>query len=122
MKPIKPLSVASSQPSPTAGYPSDLQSSRGVFGAVTSVSCEQCQTAEYLVYEHVNQVFDQHTGITMWNVECWCGKCEQFYAVHTTTQPEATFRYLQPRSTLSSASKGGFGDDDDFTGRIHHEP
>lgn len=122
MKSMKPLSVASRQPSPIAECPSDLQSSRDVFGDVTRVSCEQCQTDEYLVYEHINQVFDQLTGISMWSVECWCGKCEQFYAVRTTTEPEATFRYLQPRSTLGSASKGGLGDDDDFTGRFHHEP
>lgn len=100
MKPVNPFSVPSNQSAPTAERPSNLLSSPGVFDAVASVTCEHCQTDEYLVYERVNQVIDQSMDMPVWSVECWCGKCEQFYALSTTEQPEWNFRCLQPRSTL----------------------
>ncbi len=56
-------------------------------GTVPAVICEQCHTDEYLVYEQVKPVVQRGSAPPAWDVECWCGKCEQFYGVRTTRRP-----------------------------------
>lgn len=60
-------------------------------GIVPEVSCEQCCTAEYLVFEQVRPVVGTDPLTQAWDVECWCGKCEQFYGIRTSRRPASQF-------------------------------
>ena len=48
-----------------------------------SITCVKCRTAEYLVFEQVKPVLGTGPEPEAWDVECWCGKCEQFYGMRT---------------------------------------
>ncbi|GAA1496808.1 hypothetical protein GCM10009628_18110 [Paeniglutamicibacter kerguelensis] len=52
-------------------------------------TCDLCQTDEYLVYERVRAVRNPADGVpTLWDVDCWCGKCETFYGFRTIRPPK----------------------------------
>lgn len=53
-------------------------------------TCELCQTDEFLVYERV-QVVGKDTKVEplLWDVDCWCGKCETFYGFRTVHPPKS---------------------------------
>lgn len=54
-----------------------------------SPSCELCQTDEFLVYERVQAVRKRTTTEPiLWDVDCWCGKCETFYGFQTIHPPK----------------------------------
>jgi hypothetical protein len=59
--------------------------------------CQQCHTAEYFVYEQIRAVPTPDTESPAWDVECWCGQYEQFYAVRTTLRPAGPLSGLQVR-------------------------
>lgn len=56
----------------------------------TPPTCEQCQTDEFLVYERVQAVGKRtKVGPILWDVDCWCGKCETFYGFRTIHPPKS---------------------------------
>ncbi|GAA5228533.1 hypothetical protein [Paeniglutamicibacter antarcticus] len=52
-------------------------------GKETSIICGKCRTAEYLVFEQIKPVLGGGLEPEAWDVECWCGNCEQFYGMRT---------------------------------------
>lgn len=69
-------------------------------------SCEVCLTDEYLVYEDIRLVTKpQSGGPPIWDVDCWCGKCETFYGFRTTSQPVKNTLSTSPHNSVISAVK-----------------
>ena len=57
--------------------------------AETQPLCVNCKSDEYLVHERVHAVRNHAGGApALWDVDCWCGKCETFYGYTTTRPPE----------------------------------
>ena len=51
--------------------------------------CDLCQTDDYLVYEHVRVLAGPDPAAPpVWEVDCWCGRCETFYGYPTTQPPK----------------------------------
>ncbi|GAA1496093.1 hypothetical protein GCM10009628_10950 [Paeniglutamicibacter kerguelensis] len=67
--------------------------------------CEQCLTDEYLVYEDVRKAMKvKGVKAPIWDVECWCGKCETFYGFRATHPPK------DPRAVQARRNTNPFTD------------
>lgn len=51
------------------------------------VTCGTCRSAEYLVFEQVKPVPRRGRGPAEWDIECWCGRCEEYQGFRTTRPP-----------------------------------
>ncbi|MDQ0095997.1 hypothetical protein [Paeniglutamicibacter psychrophenolicus] len=60
-----------------------------------AVICETCHSSDYLVYERVTPVPATGSTPAAWDVECWCGSCEEFHGVRTTRPPSVPYSVLQ---------------------------
>ncbi|MBV1780816.1 hypothetical protein KRR55_17010 [Paeniglutamicibacter sp. ABSL32-1] len=59
------------------------------------VTCGTCRSAEYLVFEQVKPVPRRGSAPAAWDVECWCGQCEEYQGFRTTTPPDMPHSILQ---------------------------
>lgn len=91
MKPQGTLPRIKSPQTKTAVAAAPALPSLSPSGIVPEVSCEQCHTAEYLVFEQVRPVVGPGPVAQAWDIECWCGKCEQFYGIRTSRRPASLF-------------------------------
>lgn len=64
----------------------------------SAVICVSCQSDHYLVFEKVIPLPHRSSEPATWEIECWCGQCEEFLAVRTTQPP------LTPHSILNAAT------------------
>ena len=62
----------------------------------SAVSCESCQSDQYLVFEKVIPLPHRSSEPAAWEIECWCGQCEEFLAVRTTRPPQTPHSILNP--------------------------
>lgn len=60
-----------------------------------AIVCETCHSDQYLVYEQVTPVPAAGRVPAAWDVECWCGRCEEFYGVRTTRAPSLPYSILE---------------------------
>lgn len=60
-----------------------------------SVICNTCQSDRFLVYERITPVPAQGTEPAYWDVESWCGFCEEFQGVRTSRPPARPHTVLQ---------------------------
>ncbi|RAX49870.1 hypothetical protein DQ353_06805 [Arthrobacter sp. AQ5-05] len=60
-----------------------------------AIVCQTCHSGEYLVYEQVTPVRAKGSAPAAWDVECWCGRCEEFHGVRTTRAPSIPYSMLQ---------------------------
>lgn len=51
------------------------------------VICGTCHSDKYLVFEQVRPVPPRGSEPSAWDVECWCGRCEEFQGIRTTRLP-----------------------------------
>ena len=49
--------------------------------------CGSCHTDRYLVYEEIKPVWREGTEPRQWDIECWCGQCEEYQGFRTATLP-----------------------------------
>jgi hypothetical protein len=66
------------------------------------IICQTCKSAEYLVYEQVTPVRAKGSAPAAWDVECWCGRCEEFHGVRTTRPPTLPYSILQHGLNISA--------------------
>ncbi|MFL4480084.1 hypothetical protein ACIPUB_17635 [Paeniglutamicibacter sp. ORCA_105] len=64
----------------------------------SAVICQSCQSDHYLVFEKVIPLPHRISEPATWEIECWCGQCEEFLAVRTTRPP------LTPHSILNAST------------------
>ena len=56
--------------------------------------CGTCHSDQYLVYEEVKPVPRHGPGPAQWDVECWCGKCEEYQGFRASTPPALPYSTL----------------------------
>ncbi|MDQ0095998.1 hypothetical protein [Paeniglutamicibacter psychrophenolicus] len=89
MKTPHEMDPATGRSEPTADIPVAARVNRE-----SPAICGRCHSDQYLVYEEVKPVPRQGTNPPQWDVECWCGQCEEYQGFRTTTPPAMPHRIL----------------------------
>ncbi|MDO2933869.1 hypothetical protein Q2T94_06085 [Paeniglutamicibacter sulfureus] len=62
--------------------------------SVPPISCGTCHSDNYLVFEQVRPVPPHGPAPSAWDVECWCGRCEEFQGIRTHRLPALPHSFL----------------------------
>ena len=98
-----PLPAYRQEPGPeTATTPARILAAATGPVMAPAIICQTCHSDEYLVYEQVTPVRTKGSAPAAWDVECWCGRCEEFHGVRTTRPPSLPYSLLQHGLNVSA--------------------